>query len=211
MNELIIVGAGGFGREVLQFVKDINYIKTTWNIKGFLDDNANALDNYECDYRIIGSIRDWKVGDNEKYALAISDPSIKEKVVHLLVLKGAEFVSIIHPTATIGSFNRIGKGIVMYPNSRIIVNVSIGDYVTILDNSSIGHDSIVGNYSTICGNCSINGNVKLGNKVFFGTHVSTVPGKIVGDGAYVGAGSVIMTDIKENCRVFGVPARKLTP
>ena len=50
MKDLIIIGASGFGREVLQIVKDINKAVMTWNIRGFLDDNLNALDDYECDY-----------------------------------------------------------------------------------------------------------------------------------------------------------------
>jgi hypothetical protein len=60
MQELIIVGAGGFGRELLQWVKDINKVKQKWIIRGFIDDNLKALDNYECDYNIIGGIEDWQ-------------------------------------------------------------------------------------------------------------------------------------------------------
>ena len=209
MKELLIVGAGGYGREVLQWCKDINQDNPTWTIKGFLDDNADALSGYDCDFQVVGKISNWQPSKNEVFVLAIADPNIKEKIVTSLELRNAEFVSVIHPTASIGNFNKIGKGIVMYPDSRIVVNIAIGDFVTILNNASIGHDAVVGDYSTICGGCSINGHVTLGNKVFFGTHVSVIPGKTIGDGAYVGAGSVVMTDIKENTRVFGIPARRI--
>ena len=58
MKDIIILGANGFGREVLQWIKDINAVKPTWNIKGFLDDNLNALEGYPCDYRLLGTIKD---------------------------------------------------------------------------------------------------------------------------------------------------------
>jgi len=59
MKEIIIVGASGFGRELLQWIKDINKIENRWIIKGFIDDNLSALDNYKCDYKVIGKVREW--------------------------------------------------------------------------------------------------------------------------------------------------------
>jgi len=207
MQELIIVGAGGFGRELLQWVKDINKVKQKWIIRGFIDDNLKALDNYECDYNIIGRIEDWQPRSSEVYACAIANPSIKEKVVNSLKLKNAMFTNIIHPTAIIGDFSKIGEGFVSYPNSCINVNVKIGDFVTLLS-SSIGHDAIIGDYSTISSYCDITGGVKIGKRVFLGSHVTIVPKRNVGDDAYIGAGSVVISHIKENIKVMGNPAKK---
>ncbi len=206
--DLLIIGASGFGREVLQWVKDINKIEKRWNILGFLDDDLNALEGYECDYKIIGRIKDWVPKESEHFVIAIADPEIKERIVNALEAKGAKFVSIIHPTAIIGECNRIGKGVVIYPYAKITVNVRIGNFVTLLG-SSIGHDAVVGDFSTICGNCGVNGHVQIGKKVFLGGHVAIAPGKRVGDGAYVGIGSVVVTNVKEGYRVFGNPAKRM--
>ncbi len=208
MKELIIVGAGGFGRELLQWVKDINRMQTKWLIKGFIDDNLNALDGKECDYKIIGSIQDWKPKETEVYACAIANPRIKEAIVNLIKSKGATFESVIHPTAVIGKYNRIGEGLVAYPNSCITTNTKIGDYVTLLS-SGIGHDAVVGDYSTISSYCDITGGVQLGKKVFLGSHVTIIPGRKVGDDAYVGAGSVVIKNVKPNIKVMGNPAKKI--
>jgi len=89
MKDLIIVGASGFGREVLQWAKDVNKITPVWNIRGFIDDNLNALDGYKCDYKVLGRIHDWELSDNEVYTCAIAIPSTKEKLVTLLRSKGA--------------------------------------------------------------------------------------------------------------------------
>lgn len=209
MKELLIVGAGGFGRELLQWCKDINAASPTWHIKGFLDDNLHALDALACDCSVVGTIRDWQPGENEVFALAIASPAVKRKVTASLEARGAEFVPVIHPTAYIGDFNRIGKGLVMYPNARITVNTTIGDFVTVLDNTSIGHDARVGDFATFCAGCGINGGVSVGSGAFFGCHVGTVPGVRIGNDAYVGLCSAVVTHVKDGERVLGNPARRI--
>jgi sugar O-acyltransferase (sialic acid O-acetyltransferase NeuD family) len=205
---LIIIGASGFGREVLQIVKDINKIKQTWNVLGFLDDNPNALDGYECDYKVIGAINEWQPKEDEYFVMAIANPKIKENVTTKFEEKGAKFVSIIHPTAIIGSFNQIGRGVVIYPYAKITVNATIGNFVSLLG-SNIGHDACVGDYSTISGMCAINGHAVVGKRVFIGGHAVIAPSKKVGDDAYVGSGSVVVTNVKAGYKVFGNPAKKM--
>lgn len=80
MKDIIIVGASGFGREIVQWIEDINAVSPEWNILGFIDDNANALDGCKCDYKIIGNIKDWCPKGNELYACALAFPSVKEKL-----------------------------------------------------------------------------------------------------------------------------------
>lgn len=206
MKDIIIVGAGGFGRELLQWIKDINMIKSKWKIKGFIDDNLNALNGYECDYKIIGKISQWKPNKNEVFACAIADPKTKEKVTTLLKEKDAVFEKIIHPTALIGSFNKIGEGFIAYPHSGINVNTKIGDFVTLLS-SGVGHDVKIGNYTTISSYCDITGHVEIGSKVFIGSHATIIPNCIIGNNVYIGAGSVVIRNVKENKKVFGNPAR----
>ena len=73
MKDIIIVGAGGFGRELLQWIKDINKVENKWNIKGFIDDNINALSEYMCDYEVIGTISEWEPKKNEMFAISIDN------------------------------------------------------------------------------------------------------------------------------------------
>lgn len=80
MKKLFIIGAGGFGRELLQWVKDINKIEATWDVQGFIDDDLNALDGVECDYPVVGKLSDCQPKKDEYYALAIANPATKEKL-----------------------------------------------------------------------------------------------------------------------------------
>lgn len=206
MKEIVIVGAGGFGRELLLWIKAINKVAPKWRIKGFIDDNAKALDGCECDYEVIGRIQDYRPAKDEVFACAIAEPRTKEKVVSLLKSRGAVFERVIHPTASTGEFNKIGEGVVMYPRAGLTVNIQIGDFVTLLS-SGIGHDVVVGDYATISSNCGINGKVRIGKRVFLASNIVIVPGRTIGDDAYVGAGSVVIRNVRENTKVFGNPAK----
>lgn len=206
MKELIIVGAGGFARELLQWVKDINKIENRWVIKGFIDDNPNALKGYDCDFQVIGNIQDWKPSENEEFALAIAAPKIKEKVVKILKSKNARFADIIHPNARICEFSIHGEGIVMYPGSALCPNSKVGNFVTLLS-SPIPHDAVVGDYATISSHCGITRGNYIGRRSFLGDHVSIMPEKKIGDDAYVGIGSVVIRNVPSGKKVFGNPAK----
>ena len=79
MKNLYIVGASGCGREVLNIIKDIHAIRgVQWNIVGFLDDDLQALDSIDCDYQVVGTIKDYLPQANDVLALGIASPQIKE-------------------------------------------------------------------------------------------------------------------------------------
>lgn len=208
MKEIIILGANGFGREVLQWIKDVNRVKETWIIKGFLDDNLSALDGYACDYKVLGTIKDWLPSKNEVFVFAIASPKVKEVIAAQLKSKGAEFANVVHPTSIIGEFCEIGEGLLVTPRAKISPNVKIGDFVTLLG-CGVGHDAEIGDYSTLCGCCCVNGNVKLGKRVFVGTSSVIAPTKKVGDDVYICMGSMVMTNIKSGYKVMGYPAKKI--
>lgn len=206
-KKIIIVGAGGMGREVLQWIKDINKSAHTWDVLGFIDDNEHALDNIECDYSIIGKVSEWNVKADEYFAIAIADPKIKKHVVESLKTRNASFATIIHPRARIGEFNRIGEGAVIYPDASLSVNIHIGDFITLLP-SAIGHDAVIGNYCSVMGKCSINGGAHIGDNVYLGCGCAVAPQKRIADDVYAASGSIIMTNIKKGRRVMGNPARR---
>ena len=131
MKKIIIVGAGGFGRELLQWIKDVNEKKPTWEIEGFIDDNLDALKGVKIDYKVIGTIKDWQPKEEEEFALAMGAPELKRKVAADLKERGARFATVIHPTALVSEYADYGEGLVMFPYSKLSCNSTAGDFVTL--------------------------------------------------------------------------------
>jgi len=207
MKDLIIVGAGGFGREALYLAIEINKVRPIWNILGFIDDNLNALDDIKCDYKIIGKITDWQPKETEVFAMGVAAPRTKEILSNLLISRGAEFVSLIHPKATVQPFTKIGIGCVIGGRSTIGDNTTIGDFVHIAG-SMVGQDSVIGDFSTTTGFANI-ASAKIGKRVFVGSHAVILNHLSVGDDAFISAGSIVFTKIKSGTKVFGYPAKKI--
>ncbi len=201
------------GRDVLQIVKDINQVSPKgpkWNLKGFIGDygqDIKALTKGEFD--IIGTVEEWQPSENEVFVCAVITPGTKERVVKKLKDRGAEFIQLIHPTVSVNDYCNIGEGAVLYPYVFLGANFKLDNFVAIHPAVYIGHDVQVGDYTTVNGLSSILGCVQLGKRVFIGYNVTIIPDKIVGDDAFIGAGSVVLRNVKEGTKVFGNPARKL--
>jgi sugar O-acyltransferase (sialic acid O-acetyltransferase NeuD family) len=206
MKELLIVGAGGCGREVLQIVKEINSTSPRWQIKGFLDDTMKSLNGLAGNIDIVGTIVDWEPSENEVFVCAIFDPTGRQNVVGSLKRRGAQFVNVVHPTSFIPDFCYVGEGAIIYPPVRLSVNMKIGKFAILLD-SSIGHDVIIGDYFSVAPKCSVGGGTVIGNNVFLGSNSAIIPGTKIGDHAKIGAGSVVIRNVKSNTSVFGNPAK----
>lgn len=209
MQDLIIVGASGFGREVLGLVETINEIKPTWNVLGFIDDNLQALDGFDLDYIILGKISEWQPKDNEQYVLAIAAPKVKEKIVPILKERGAKFTTLLAPTASIGARTTLGEGVVMFGDVGISVDVSIGNFVFFNSLDGIGHDTVIGDYCTFGPKVCISGATKMGKCVNVGALASTYPGIVIEDYSTIGMNSCAIRKVKTGTTVIGVPAKTI--
>lgn len=207
--EIIIIGAGGMGREVFAWISQDLRNKKDYTIKGFIDDNPNALEGYSYPIDIIGTVEDYYPAENEILVIAVLNPKIKKRILKSLIEKGAEFYSLIHPSTIIGENVSIGQGTIICPNCILTCDISIGDFVFINTSSTIGHDTTIGNYTSINGKVEITGNVVVGEKCYFGVGAKVIPKRQIGNCATIGAGSVIVRNVPENVTVFGNPAKRI--
>lgn len=209
MKNIIILSAGKFGREVLSWAEDAIRAGTNWKVKGFLDDRPALLKGFWCDAPILGSPDEYKPTKDDLLLPALGDAISKRRYCLPLLERGAEFGTLIHPKAYVGPRVKIGKGVVLAPLSSVTCDVTIGNFVALGVMSALAHDTIVGDWSQICGHCGINGNAVLKEGVFLGSHTCILPSVTVGAWSYVGAGSIVLRNVKDKTKVFGNPAVKI--
>jgi sugar O-acyltransferase (sialic acid O-acetyltransferase NeuD family) len=209
MKRVLIVGAGGFGREVLSYCSEHPANGREWQVGGFVDDNCDAMARWNHLHPVVASVSSYVPSENDLLICAIGDPALKRRICGELLAKGANFGSFIHPRAVVGMNVKLGIGVVLCPNVILTCDVAVGNFVAINCSSSVGHDSVVGAYTTINGACEITGGVCLGEGVFFGASAVVIPRVSIGDHAVIGAGSVVIRNVKAGETVFGNPARTL--
>jgi sugar O-acyltransferase (sialic acid O-acetyltransferase NeuD family) len=208
-RRLLIVGAGGFGREVLQWAEDIAAQGCEWKIGGFLDADPAALDAYECAYRVLGSPTEYEPSDEDLLVCAIGDPATRIKVAADLTSRGGEFATLLHPTAIVGSRTVLGNGCIICPRVTITTDVRLGRHVIVNTHSTIGHDVSIGEGCSLFSHCDVTGGAVLDQGVTMGAHAAVLPGVRVGEFARISAGSIVSRRVKPFTTMFGVPAKKL--
>lgn len=208
MKDIVIIGAGGFGREVAWLIENINKNTPEWNILGFVDDN-NEIQGTEINgYKVVGGI-DW-LKEQELYVVnAIGDPVIKKKVIERLKDSTNKYPVLIHPSAIISDKVSFGEGSIICAGNIVTVNIEIGNHVIINLDSTIGHDAIVGDYSTILPNVNVSGGVTIEQCVTLGTGSTIIQGVTIGKNAIIGAGAVVVKDLPANCTAVGSPAKPI--
>jgi len=206
MLDIVIVGAGGFGREAYYWIKD-SFSTTQYRIKGFLSTNPCDLDGFHFEETILGDENSYTARENDRFLFAIGNIETKKRVVETMKRANARFLTLIHPTAVVASSARIGEGAVICPFALVSNHVVLGDFVMMNFYSSVGHDTTVGAYSIFSPYATANGFSHLDAEVFLGTHATITAYRRVGRGAKISANSVAMEDVPARSFVFGVPGK----
>ena len=205
-EEIIIVGAGNYAKEAYSWALDCHRAGTMGRVKGFLDDRAHALDGFDCPDKIIGTVETYAPKASDRFICAIGESAVRKKYAEMLKAKGAEFASLIHPTAIIGQSVRMGEGVIMAPYSVLTAALEIGNFVNIGLYSGCSHHNVIGDWCQISGHCSMPGRIVLEEGVFLACGVVLVPGVRIGAWSYIGAGSVVLRRVPPRTKMFGVPA-----
>jgi sugar O-acyltransferase (sialic acid O-acetyltransferase NeuD family) len=204
---LLIVGAGGFGREVLELVEDINRLAPRFLVEGFLDDGSLAPEFMESlRARVLGPTSMLAQID-AAYVIGIGTPAPRQRIDELARQWGRRAVPIVHPAATIGRDVRLGDGAIIAAGARLTANATIGRHAHVNLNCTIGHDGVVEDFGTLYAGVHLGGGVVIEQGATIGTGAVVLPSVRVGRGAQVGAGAVVVRDVPPGTTVVGPSAR----
>ena len=209
MKHLIIIGARGYGREVFELAqKTSDYLKSKFDIKGFLDDNVRALEDVIGNYPpILNSVEEYESMEDDIFICALGDSFFRKKYSDIILKKGGDFISLINPSAEVNPTAKIGKGCIINSKSVIGSNTIIGDFVTMQSFDVIGHDVVIGDYVSIECYVFVGGFSSVGEMSTMHTRSTIIPHKSVGCNVIVGVGSVVMRNFKNDVSIFGYPAK----
>lgn len=209
MKNLIIIGARGLGRFSYHLALECPGFQNDYQIKGYLDDKEDALDGFNSYPDILNSVENYVIEEDDVFICALGDVQAKKKYIQMIIAKGGKFITLIHPSAYIDINAKIGLGCIILQNAVIGPESEIGDYVFIQISTIIGHDVKIGNYSRVDNLVVCVGGVILNEEVTIHTSAIINHKVIVGKGAFVGAGSFVIRNVKERTTVYGNPAKRL--
>lgn len=210
MKKIVIIGAGGFAREVAWLLEEINIVKKDWVLLGFIDEDPKNHGKILNGYPVLGNFDCIRTSYNQLFSIcAVGSPNAKYRLVEKAEMVGLKFVNIIHPGVRLSKFTEIGVGNIICAGSIISTNVTIGNHVSINPSSTVGHDSVIGDYSTILWSVNISGNCKVETGCDIGTNASIIQGIKIGSWSVIGAGAVVVRDIPSNCTAVGIPAKPI--
>ncbi len=203
-KELIIIGAGGQARVVIDAAED-----TGFDVCGIVDIDYNGQNEKILNYPVLGDFSVLNEFNPEKTCLAIAlgDGQERADYFHKLQKLGFRIPKIVHPTAIISKHVKIGKGVFINAGAIINAKADISDNSIINTGAIVDHEVNIGKHSQVGPGTKIGGRAVIGENTFIGLGVCVLDKIKIGDNVIVGAGSVLIKDVQSNVTVVGIPGR----
>jgi sugar O-acyltransferase (sialic acid O-acetyltransferase NeuD family) len=207
MARIAIIGGGALAREVHSWLLAMKQAGAEIDLAGYADDSGPSMEGFAgIDLPYLGPIQALAV-DGLELAMAIGSPAAKASIAKALRAKGARFATIVHPSAVVTPTAMLGEGVVIGPLAYIASHARIEELVIVNALSGIGHDTVIGACTTISAQVDITGGGVVGREAFFGTGARSLPNVVIGAGAKIGAGAVVVRRVKPGQTMFAAPAK----
>jgi sugar O-acyltransferase (sialic acid O-acetyltransferase NeuD family) len=211
LRPLVIVGAGGLGREIHVLVQQLNDQHPTWLLRGFYDDVPPAT-GLPLPY--LGTVSDLNAtAEDVAVAVAVGNSGARAAVVARLTSARLSFPTLIHPGVSCASFQYLefGPGCLVTQGCILTTNVRLGRHVLLNLGCTIGHDAVLEDFCSLMPHANVGGEAHLAAGVYLGTNATVINQVRVGARTIVGAGAVAVRDLPADCTAVGVPAKPIMP
>lgn len=210
---IVVVGAGGFGREVLDVIGAINSSSATpfWEVVGVVDDSPSTLNLSHLEKRGVPFLgpTDVPLGWHAPaaYVVGIGNPRVRRMMAERYDSVSLQAAVLLHPTVTRGFDVSIGEGTVICAGVCLSTNVQVGRHVHLNPHATIGHDTSIGDFVSVNPSAAVSGDCVVQDDVLIGVGGVILNQITVGRGATVGGSACVVRDIPADMTVKGVPAR----
>ena len=201
-KKIVILGAGGFGREVATLLKDCGY-----QVPGFLDQLRKLPDGLPPvlgDDSLLETLLEQGVNN---LAIAVAEPEIRKKLFKKVKKMGFSLPAIVHPKAYVAESVSVKEGCIIYPMAVIMNGCRLRESCLINSNVSLGHDTEIGAFSNINPGARLGGNIVVGEQCYIGIGATVIEKLTIGSNSVIAAGACAIKDIPKSVMCAGVPAQ----
>jgi sugar O-acyltransferase (sialic acid O-acetyltransferase NeuD family) len=212
---LIVVGAGGFGRETIDVVEAVNAagVEPGWHLLGVVDDGPSDANLERLERRGIDFLGGTEVPLEEHqsvhYVVGIGNPGVRRTIADRYDAAGLPAATLIHPAATLGSGVEVGEGTVICAGARVTTNITLGRHVHLNPNVTVGHDTTLADFVSMNPASSVSGDCVIQDGVLIGVGAVVLNGLSVGSGVTIGGSACVVKDVAAGLVMVGVPAEPL--
>jgi len=208
-KDIVILGAGGFAREVAFLIEEINRDNPSWNILGFISKNRSEIGNK------IGKISIYDVDDSLittkkkiHVAAGIGNPQVLQTLLKRISENpNLDFPNLIHPGA-IGDWQQIklGAGNIICAGNILTTDISIGSFNIFNLSCTLGHDARIGSFNVFNPTVNLSGGINIKNCVLVGTGAKILQNLSICSDCIIGAGAIVTKNIETPGTYIGIPA-----
>lgn len=210
---LVVVGAGGFGRETLDVIDAVNAhaIEPVWDVRGVVDDSPTTVNLERLRRRGVSFLGATDVPlawpKPVHYIIGIGSPTVRRLIADRYDAADFKAASLVHPAATLGFDVQVGGGAVICAGARVTTNIRLGRHVHLNPNVTVGHDTILGDFVSMNPASSVSGDCVIADEVLIGVAAVVLNQLRIGAGSTVGGSACVVRNVASNTVVAGVPAR----